>query len=227
MSSSSSDSAPKVQRLLYRLPVQGRDWWQLDGALPDPMAARQRLLARTDWVLGSPYRPEIWPGRRAQPALTDEELAPLEVWARKATGQKKLFSVSSGSGTLLNHNCVQVVAAAEGHVKPHTDSRRLCKYAGVLYLNPDVPDHCGTALYRVRLPDGSLGGNTLPSRYANLVEALGTRRVSPDLFVEDMTFEHRFNRFVLYKADLIHSATAYWGEPVSDSRMTVVLFWMA
>lgn len=221
--------APKTQRLVYRPPVEGRDWWQLDNALADPAAVRQRLLARSDWVQGAPYRPETWPGRRAQPALTPEELAPLETWARQATGQKKLFSVgpASGPGNMLNHNCVQVVSAREGRVLPHTDSRRLCKYAGVLYLNPEVPDHCGTALYRVRLPDGSLGGNTLPSRYSNLVEALGTRYVTPDLFVEDLAFDHRFNRLVLYKADLIHSATAYWGEGLADSRMTVVLFWMA
>jgi hypothetical protein len=222
-------AAPKAHRLLYRPPVQGRDWWLLDNALADPQAVRSRLLAREDWVQGAPYRAETWPGRRAQTALTPDELAPLEAWARQATGQKKLFSVgpAAGSGNQLNHNCVQVVSAHEGRVQPHTDSRRLCKYAAVLYLHPDVPDHCGTALYRVRLPDGSLGGNTLPSRYANLVEALATRFVPPNLFVEDLAFDHRFNRLVLYKADLIHSATAYWGSQLADSRMTVVMFWMA
>ena len=219
--------APKVHRLVYRPPLQGRDWWQLDNALPDPMAVRERLLAREDWMLGAPHRPETWPGRRAQPALTPEELAPLQAWAQEATGQKKLFAVAGAAGGMFNHNCVQIVSAREGRVLPHTDSRRLCKYAAVLYLNPEVPDHCGTALYRVRLPDGSLGGNTLPSRYANLVEALESRFVSPDLFVEDMAFDHRFNRLVMYKADLIHSATAYWGEGLTDSRMSVVLFWMA
>jgi hypothetical protein len=220
---------PKIQRLIYRPPVEGRDWWLLDDALADPLAVRQRLLARADWVEGAPHRPETWPGRRAQPALTPEELAPLHAWACACTGQKKLFHVGAlaGPGNLLNHNCVQVVSAAEGRVLPHTDSRRLCKYAAVLYLNPDVPDHCGTALYRMRHLDGSLAGNTLPSRYANLAEALDTRYVPPDLFVQDLAFDHRFNRLVMYKADLIHSATGYWGRTLADSRMTVVLFWQA
>lgn len=229
MAISAAAPQPKTQRLIYRPPLQGRDWWQLDHALADPLAVRQRLLERQDWVAGAPYRPETWPGHRAQPALTPDELAPLEAWARACTGQKKLFSVGplAGPGTQLNHNCVQIVSAREGRVLPHTDSRRLCRYAAVLYLNPDVPDHCGTALYRVRNPDGTLGGNTLPSRYANLVEALDSRFVRPDLFVQDQAFDHRFNRLVMYRADLIHSATAYWGDTLADSRMTVVLFWQA
>jgi hypothetical protein len=222
-------SAPMAHRLIYRAPVLGRDYWVLDHALPDPLAVRARLLARTDWVQGAPLRPETWPGQRAQPALTADELAPLESWARQQTGQKKLWALgaSQGQGQLLNHNCVQLVGATEGGVKPHTDSRRLCKYAAVLYLNPAVPDQCGTAFYRVRLQDGSLGGNTLPSRYSTLVEALDCRYVPGDLFVEDVAVEHRFNRLLVYRADLIHSATAYWGERQDSKRMTVVLFWMA
>jgi hypothetical protein len=31
----------------------------------------------------------------------------------------------------------------------------------------------------------------------------------------------------MYKADLIHSATAYWGSTPETKRMTVVMFWMA
>lgn len=221
-------AAPKAHRLIYRPPVQGRDYWILDNALPDPLAVRQRLLSRQDWVLGAPHRPESWPGMRAQPALSPEELAPLEAWARQQTGQKKLFAVGAGlQGSQFNHNCVQLVGAGESGPRPHTDSRQLCKYAAVLYLNPEVPDHCGTALYRVRLPDGSLGGNTLPARYTNLVEALDSRFVPPDLFVQDLAFDHRFNRLVMYKADLIHSATAYWGSTLESKRMTVVMFWMA
>lgn len=219
---------PKTQRLIYRPPVEGRDFWILDNALPDPLAVRQRLLQRQDWALGAPHRPESWPGMRAQPALTPEELAPLEAWAREQTGQKRLFAVGAGlGGSQFNHNCVQLVGAAESGPRPHTDSRRLCKYAAVLYLSPDAPAYTGTALYRVRQADGSLGGNTLPSRYANLVEALDCRFVPPDLFVEDLAFDNRFNRLVMYKADLIHSATAYCGSTMDDKRMTVVMFWMA
>jgi len=222
--------APKAHRLIYRPPTLGKDYWVLDDALADPMAVRKRLLAREDWVQGAPKRPESWPGRRAQPALTPEELNPIETWARAQTGQKRLYAVTAaaGTGNQLNHNCVQLVGAGDAGPRPHTDARRLCRFAAVLYLNPQVPDHCGTGFYRVRLPDGQLGGNTLPARFDNLVEALETRFVPPDLFVLDQAVDHRFNRLLVYRADLIHSATAYWGgdEP-ADQRMAVVLFWMS
>lgn len=222
--------SPKVNRLVYRPPTLGKDYWVLDDALADPLGVRARLLTREDWVEGAPKRPESWPGRRAQPALTAEELAPLEAWARARTGAKRLFAVpgAAGMGNLLNHNCVQLVAAHEARPRPHTDARRLCRYAAVLYLNPAVPDHCGTGFYRVRLPDGQLGGNTPAARFDNHVDALDTRFVPPDLFVMDTAVDHRFNRLLLYRADLIHSATAYWGgEAHGEQRMAVVLFWMA
>lgn len=217
---------PQVQRLTYREPQRGRDFWILDDALPDPLAVRERLLARQDWTQGAPYRPESWPGMRAQPALSPEELGPIEDWVRKQTGKRRLFQPPT-AGPQLNHNCVQLVGVHEAMAAPHTDSRLLCRYAAVLYLSPDAPETAGTSFFRVRLPDGSPGGNTLPSRYNNLVEALGTRFVPPDLFMPDVSVDPRFNRLLLYRADLIHSATSYFGREIHERRMTAVFFWQA
>lgn len=226
MSTAAPSGKPQVGRLVYREPRLGRDYWILDDALARPQELRERMLGRDDWVQGAPYRPESWPGQRALPALTPDELAPLEAWMLAQTGRHKVYQAPVTGGQ-LDHNCIQVVAAHEGHVAPHTDSRKLCTYAAVLYLSPDGPAHAGTTFFRVRLPDGRLGGNTLPSRYANLVEALGTRFVPPNLFVEDVSVDYRFNRLLLYRADLIHSATAYFGAALPDRRMAAVFFWMA
>ena len=46
----------------------------------------------------------------------------------------------------------------------------------------------------------------------NLVHALGTRYVPHDSFVEDVRVPHRFNRLLVYRANFLHSATAYFGE---------------
>lgn len=222
--------APKAHRLVYRPPQLGRDYWVLDDALADPLSVRERLLASSNWVEGAPKRPESWPGRRAQPALTPEELTPLEAWACRQTGVKRLSTVPAAAGmrNVLNHNCVQLVGVNDAGPRPHTDSRRLCRYAAVLYLSPTTPEHCGTGFYRVRLPDGTLGGNSPPARYDNLVEALDTRFVPPNLFALDVAVDHRFNRLLVYRADLIHSATAYHGgDDPAEQRMAVVLFWMA
>ena len=219
--------APQLNRLVYREPRLGRDYWVLDDALPDPMAVRERALARTDWVQGAPYRPESWPGMRLQPGLTEAELAPLERWMLKQTGCKKVYAPQVGAADRINHNCVQLVAAGEGQIRPHTDSRALCTYAAVLYLSPDIPVYAGTSFFRVQHPDGQLGGNCVPSRFANLVEAFGTRFVPPDVFVGDLAVDARFNRLLLYRADLIHSASAYFGAALEERRMTAVFFWMA
>ena len=63
--------------------------------------------------------------------------------------------------------------------------------------------------------------------HANLVEALGTRFVAVGSFAEDLRIEHRYNRLLLYRANLIHSATAYCGQALEDKRMAAVFFWMA
>lgn len=219
--------APMTRILPYRKPTPGRDYWVLDDILPNAMAVRERCLAKQEWALGFPHTGESWPGRRAIPALTPDELALVEERVRAATGAKRLWVEAAPDGKTLNHNCVQVVGANEAQARPHTDSRALCRYAGVLYLLPDAPAECGTSFYRQRLPNGQLGGNTVTKPYVNLVEALGTRFVPPDAFVEDVRIPNRFNRLLVYTAALIHSATAYCGSTLDDGRMAVVLFWMA
>jgi hypothetical protein len=213
--------------LPYRKPTQGRDYWLLDDALPDPHAVRERTLARTDWTLGFPHRAESWPGMRVMPGLTPEELAIIEAFVLKATGSARLWVETAPDGAHLNHNCIQVVGEDEGELRPHTDSRALCRYAAVLYLNPDVPDDCGTSFFRQRLPGGQRGGNFVMPPHTNLVEALGTRFVPPDSFVEDVRIPHRFNRLLLYRANLLHSATAYHGRSLGENRKAAVFVRMA
>jgi hypothetical protein len=218
---------PRLPVLPYRKPTEGRDYWLLDDALPDPIALRDRSLARTDWIEGYPRRPESWPGMRVVPALGPEELAPIEAFVRKATGSERLWVETAPDGAHLNHNCIQVVGADECEPRPHTDSRALCRYAAVLYLNPAVPEDCGTSFYRQRLPGGQRGGNMVMPPHNNMVEALGTRFVPPDSFVEDVRIPHRFNRLLVYRANLLHSATGYFGRSLEEKRMAAVFFWMA
>lgn len=219
--------APKMNGLQHRNLQEGRDFWVFDKVLPEPDVLRARLLGRKDWVMGAPFRDESWPGMRAVPALLPEELAVVEERVRKATGAKRLWQEKAPDGASLDHNCVQIVGPAESGPRPHTDSRKLCRYAAVLYLSPNAPPSCGTSFFRVKMPNGQLGGNQVPPPHANLVEALGTRFVPPDSFVEDKRVDNIFNRLLLYRADLIHSASGYFGRTMGDKRMTAVFFWMS
>ncbi|MET8698706.1 DUF6445 family protein [Kitasatospora sp. NPDC004723] len=213
--------------LPYRKPTPGRDYWVFDDVLPDPDTVRRRCLERNDWAEGYPYRPETWPGLRTMPGLEPDELVRVEALVRKATGAPRLWVQTAPGGGTLNHNCVQLVGAAESEPRPHTDSRALCRYAAVLYLTPGAPKGAGTGFYRQQFPGGRLGGNLVTAPHNNLVEALGTRRVPADAFTEDVRVPNRFNRLLVYHANLIHSATAYHGLSLEDRRMTAVFFWMA
>ncbi|QNN71710.1 hypothetical protein H9L16_15125 [Thermomonas carbonis] len=212
--------------LPYRKPTEGRDYWLFDEVLPNATEVRGRCMAKQDWALGFPRTQETWPGRRAIPALEAAELATVEDKVRQATGTKQLWVQGTPEGKTLNHNCVQVVGEHESGARPHTDSRALCRYAGVLYLTPDAPEHCGTSFYRQRMPNGQLGGNTVNKPHDNLVQALGTRFLPPDSFVEDVRIPNKFNRLIVYSSAMIHSATAYCGNVLADERMAAVFFWM-
>ncbi|MFC9326067.1 DUF6445 family protein [Kitasatospora sp. NPDC057015] len=213
--------------LPYRKPTPGRDYWILDNVLPDVDAVRARVLARDDWAEGYPHKPESWPGLRTMPGLEPAELAHVEKLVMRATGAKRLWPETAPGGATLNHNCVQVVGKDECEPRPHTDSRALCRYAAVLYLNPEVPPDTGTSFYRQSLPGGRLGGNQVTAPHNNLVDALGTRFVPADAFTEDVRVPNRYNRLLLYTSNLIHTATGYWGATLEEKRMTAVFFWMA
>lgn len=218
---------PAPRTLPYRKPQLGRDYWIQDNVLPDAVGVAERCLARPHWEKGFPYRAETWPGMRTPQALLPEELAPVETWVKACTGARRLWQERTAEGT-LQHNVAQLVGEKESGPRPHTDSLRLCRYAAVLYLTPNAPSHAGTSFFRLRMPSGALGGNTCPPPHANLREALGVKGLPLEAWKEEVRLPNVFNRLLLYRADLVHSASAYFGaaEPRSR-RLTAVFFWMA
>jgi hypothetical protein len=213
--------------LTYRKPQLGRDYWIKDDILADPLAVSQRCYANSEWELGAPHRPEPWPGMRAAGALLAEELAPVEAWVRQVTGARRLWQEATPEGATLNHNYAQLVGMAESGPRPHTDSRKLCRYAAVIYLTPQPEPDGGTSFYRLRYPDGTLGGNICSPPHANLREALGVKGLPMEAWQEETRVENKFNRMLLYRANMVHSASNYFGFDHAEKRMTAVFFWMA
>ncbi|WP_317203764.1 hypothetical protein [Janthinobacterium sp.] len=222
-----SRPAAALPTLTWRKPQLGRDYWLQDDFLANPDEVAARCFAKQDWELGAPHRQEPWPGKRSAGALLPAELALVEAWVRKMTGASRLWQEAAPQGSSLNHNYVQLVGGAESGPRPHTDSRKLCRYAAVIYLSPDPLPGAGTSFYRLCYPDGSLGGNFCGPPHANLREALGVSSLPPQAWREDTAIANRFNRILLYRANMVHSATSYFGCDHEDKRMTAVFFWMA
>jgi hypothetical protein len=217
----------KLPTLTYRKPQLGRDYWVCDDFLPNADEISARCYGQTEWEMGAPYRPEPWPGMRSANALTESEIAFVEAWVKKVTGAKRLWQESTPEGSTLNHNYVQLVGMPDSGPRPHTDSRKLCRYACVIYLTPDPDPACGTSFYRLRYPNGTLGGNICSPPHSNLREALGVKGLPLEAWQEEIRVDNKFNRIVLYRANLVHSATSYFGFEHGEKRMTVVFFWMA
>jgi hypothetical protein len=218
---------PGAPRLAYEPLVQGRNFWVKDDVLPNALEIRARCLDQPRWDLGYPHRPEPWPGMRFKDALNDAELASVEGWVRSVTGCERLWVEAAPGGARLDCNVAQLVGADESGPRPHTDRRDLCRYAAVIYLTPQAPASAGTSFYRLRYPNGALGGNCCPPPHHNLVEALKVHKLPPQAWVEERRIDNVFNRMLLYKASLVHSASGYFGRTPGDKRLTTAFFWMA
>ncbi len=221
---------PRMQtlpKLTYRKPVEGRDFWVKDDFLPNAEEVSKRLFDKEYWEIGFPRAREFWPGQRSPEALLPQELEYVENWVKQMTGAKKLWQVEAPGGAKVSHNYAQLVGLIESGPRPHTDSRKLCRYAAVIYLTPDAPPEGGTSFYRLRYPDGKLGGNLCSPPHAHLGEALGTSKLPLEAWQEELRVPNKFNRILLYRADLVHSASFYFGDEHNEKRMTALFFWMA
>lgn len=213
---------PRKTLLDYETPVQGKHYWVKDGALKDPNAATTRCLKKEAWILGAPHRQESWPGMRSPDALTPAELAGVESWIVAALGIRSL----APGDPRTSHNFAQLVGGGDSVARPHVDHREYCDLAGVLYLHPyPATKHGGTSFYRLRAPDGTLDGNLCPPAHSSLATVFGNQKVPLHAWEEEVEVTNVYNRLLVYRPDLVHSATSYFGTEFNFKRLTAVFFW--
>lgn len=215
--------------LPYRDLILGTDYWIQDNVLPNALEIAQRCMSFSTWTLGSPWRPEPWPGMRAPGALTPNEIHTIENCVKHYLNVPNLTPQTDSETGRSGHNHIQICGGAEGVSRPHVDSAHICDYAAVLYLHPNPPTtHSGTSFYRLHLPGESPDGNYCPKKFESLSDVPGfSREMDPTMFEEILEVPYIFNRLVAYKSDLIHSATGYfgWDHVLASKRMAVVFFW--
>jgi hypothetical protein len=80
-------------------------------------------------------------------------------------------------------------------------------HAGVLYLTPDAPLQCGTSFWTSKHENPFQWGFLDRTKF-ELVDSIG----------------NVYNRLILFKANLIHSASQYFGTGLEDSRLVQLFF---
>ena len=214
--------------LAYEEPVLDKNYWLADDFFDkkDALAIANRCFNKKKWKLGKPYTSELWPGMRSAGALRPKELAKVETWVKNKLGIDKLWTAESDE-VVVDTNTAILVSDEEGSARPHVDNRSLCKYAAVLYLNINPDPDGGTSFYRMRHSNDAAGGNVVLPPYRNLVDALNTTAMPKDAWYLDKSIENKFNRLILFKGNMVHSASKYFGKEKRDKRLAITFFWLA
>lgn len=213
--------------LSYEKPELNVNYWVVDDFFQHKKAIdiANRCFNKQKWKLGKPYTAELWPGMRSKNALKKQELLLVEEWVKKTIGKDKLWTAEL-DGVVVDTNTAILVGATEGDARPHTDNRQLCRYAAVLYLNINPQENSGTSFYRLKYSNGAAGGNIVQAPYHNLVDSLRTSSLPVSAWYRDLSIENKFNRLILFKGNMVHSASGYFGKEKRDKRLAVTFFWM-
>ncbi|NMH64914.1 DUF6445 family protein [Shewanella salipaludis] len=213
--------------LPYEKPELEVNYWIADDFFPEQHAIEisNRCFNKPKWKLGKPYTNELWPGRRSHNALNKKELSIIEEWVKVKIKKDKLW-VEKSDTVVVDSNAAILVGEEEGSARPHVDNRKLCRYAAVLFLSPKPEASAGTSFYRLKYTNGAAGGNIVPSPFFNLVDALNVTSLPSSAWYLDQTIENKFNRLILFKGNMVHSASAYFGKEKREKRLAVTFFWM-
>jgi len=218
-----------VPTLTYEAPELNKNYWVIDDffSTKDAITIANRCLNKDKkkWKLGSPYTNELWPGMRSAKALKKTELAKVEAWIKSKLGKDKIWVVESPE-VIVDSNTAILVGGNEGKARPHVDNRKLCKYGAVLYLNQNPEADSGTSFFRLKYANGAAGGNLVQDPYVNLVDALQTQALPADAWYVDHSIENKFNRLILFKGNIVHSASGYFGEDKREKRLAITFFYM-
>ena len=117
---------------------------------------------------------------------------------------------------------------------PHHDGHDPDSFAGVIYLNDQIPDiDCGTTLYfepfqeiLENQPDifdmQLMYSLDLPFNHPQKINAQKKFLEFKKNLKVKQNFKNEYNKLVMYKSNIFHSPDFYFGNNLTDSRMTIV-----
>jgi hypothetical protein len=109
--------------------------------------------------------------------------------------------------------CFQSCIAGEQLVY-HFDTQQ---YAGILFLTPDAPPEAGTTFYRSKHTKNM----KVDGDYDKVFR---TGVLDPSQFDVVDVVGNRYNRLVLFDAQMIHAASSYFGNNLQNGRLFQLFF---
>lgn len=101
---------------------------------------------------------------------------------------------------------------------------------GLIYLNPEYPQGCGTSLYDVPAGDDSINyedefQTSVNTDDPELRSRLNKHRHECNKhFVPNTTIEARYNRCIIFDGRKYHSGGEFFGNDMTDGRLTLLFF---
>lgn len=126
---------------------------------------------------------------------------------------EKLLGIKIGKWSEHGMNGTYQVCTPEDPIVYHCDSQ---KYAGIIFLSPDAPPEAGTTLYRSK--------RSKQRRYLDDPSMFEGGFYDPTLWDKVDVIGNVYNRLVLWKGDLVHSASCYFGTDVDSARLFQMFF---
>lgn len=119
---------------------------------------------------------------------------------------------------------------------PHTDTNTAQNHiAGVVYLNKEHPNECGTTLFHSSSIYNSLDHEEYLAKMqiAYSLQIPSTNKIKQQIVDECVHFKTKvlqkkknftfeYNKLVYYDGSILHSPDFYFGNNISNSRLTVV-----
>lgn len=118
------------------------------------------------------------------------------------------------------NGCFQYCTAEDALVY-HTDTQ---SWAGVLFLTPNAPTQCGTTIYR------PLDRELLVKNGGLMITGDNHAKVFSGGFYDKTRFEpvdvvgNVYNRVLLFNAKMIHAASQYFGNDITNGRLFQMFF---
>jgi hypothetical protein len=196
----------------------------IDNFLPFPKQVRE-------WALQQEYKDSKqfkekygqhtdWPGLRTEGIYDLDPNYADVIFNRLAN----VIQTNNPIQDLSIRSYFQLTREQDGNSWVHQDNN--VKYAAILYLNPDASPSFGTTFYRCNDVPKWTGYMSDQEGYQTMKRI--NENEDSDLYKELFTPIDRignvFNRLAIYKGDIYHKSSGYFGNDIRSGRLTQVFF---